>query len=96
MDFSADKKDERSVSNNTDLLQTVNINTATISELQLLPGIGIKTAEKIIELRNRIGGFERLEDLLAIEGIGKAKFNSIKKFLIIEKNKKTLNAPEVK
>ena len=56
----------------------VNINTATINELCKLPGIGEKTAEKIIEYREKSGGFETIEELKNIEGIGEVKFNKIK------------------
>ena len=48
----------------------VNINTATIEELQTLPGIGPSTAAKIIEYRNQYGSFRKTEDLLNISGIG--------------------------
>lgn len=85
LDFSADKKDGRSVSDNNNPGKIIEINNASIDDLIKLPGIGVKTARKIIEIRESIGGFERLEDLLAVDGIGEAKFNGIRKFLYIEK-----------
>ena len=63
--------------------KSININTAGINELVKLPGIGEKTAEKIIELRNQRGKFKRLEELMDVKGIGEVKFNKIKKFLYI-------------
>jgi competence protein ComEA len=64
--------------------KSININTAGINELIKLPGIGEKTAEKIIELRNKRGKFKRLEELMDVKGIGEVKFNKIKKFLYID------------
>lgn len=64
--------------------KSININTAGITELVKLPGIGEKTAEKIIELRTDRGKFKRLEELMDVKGIGEAKFNKIKKFLYID------------
>jgi competence protein ComEA len=64
--------------------KSININTATIDELTKLPGIGTKTAEKIIERRASMDGFKKLEDLLEVKGIGEVKFNNIKKFLYIK------------
>jgi competence protein ComEA len=63
--------------------KSINLNTAGISELVKLPGIGEKTAEKIIQLRSERGKFKRLEELLDVRGIGEVKFNKIKKFLYI-------------
>ncbi len=64
--------------------KSINLNIAGIEELALLPGIGKKTAEKIINLRSVIGRFKKLEDLLQVKGIGKKKFNNIKKYIFIE------------
>ena len=64
--------------------KSINLNKAGISDLVKLPGIGEKTAEKIIQLRNERGKFKRIEELMDIKGIGEVKFNKIKKFLYIE------------
>ena len=64
--------------------KSININSANIDELTKLPGIGTKTAEKIIEHRTNMGGFKQLEDLMDVKGIGEVKFNNIKKFLYIK------------
>ena len=47
----------------------LNLNTATIEQLEQLPGIGPNTAKSIVEFRERSGPFQRIEDLLAIKGI---------------------------
>ena len=62
----------------------VNINTASVKKLILLPGIGKKTAEKIIEYRKIHGDFKKSSDLLKVKGIGKKKFKKIEKFLIVK------------
>ncbi len=64
--------------------KSINLNTADLSDLIRLPGIGEVTADKILELRNKKGSFNKLEELLEVKGIGNVKFNKIKKFLYIE------------
>ena len=64
--------------------KSINLNSAGIEELEKLPGIGSKTAEKIIAYREMIEGFKSLDDLLEVKGIGQVKLNKIKKFLYIE------------
>ena len=56
----------------------VNINTAGSEELQTLPGIGPKTAEKIILYRTANGPFEKIEDIMKVKGIAQGKFAKIK------------------
>jgi competence protein ComEA len=56
----------------------VNLNTATIAELQTLPGIGEVLAQRIVEYRDRHGGFRAVTDLRQVEGIGDAKFAQLK------------------
>ncbi len=62
----------------------VNINTANIFELQLLNGIGEKTAERIVDYRTKHGNFEVIEDLMRVDGIGKKKFDIIKDNICVE------------
>ena len=56
----------------------ININTATVDQLQSLKGIGPKTAARIIAHRKRVGGFKSLEDLLQIKGIGPKTLNKFR------------------
>lgn len=56
----------------------ININTAELTQLTKLSGIGESTAKKIIAYREEHGNFKKIEDLLLVSGIGKAKFNIIK------------------
>lgn len=57
---------------------TVNLNTATVDQLDMLPGIGPATAKAIVAHRSRKGPFSRLDDLLAIDGIGPKKLDGIR------------------
>lgn len=61
----------------------ININSATQSELDSLPGIGPSTASKIIDYRNKNGDFKNIEDLMNVSGIGEAKFNNIRDYICI-------------
>ncbi|NPV12496.1 MAG: helix-hairpin-helix domain-containing protein [Ignavibacteria bacterium] len=65
--------------------QSIDLNKATVEELSKLPGIGEKTAMKIIEYRQRFGGFKKIEELMRVERIGQKTFEKIKDYLIITK-----------
>jgi len=56
----------------------ININTASLEELQTLTGIGESKAKNIIEYRNNNNGFDNIEEIKNISGIGDALFESIK------------------
>ena len=55
----------------------ININTATVAQLQTLPGIGPIIAERIVAYRNENGAFETVGDLIGVEGIGEKKLEEI-------------------
>mgnify|MGYP001169890900 FL=1 len=61
----------------------VNLNTANITELQKLTGIGEKKAEQIIAYREQNGSFQKIEDLMQVSGIGEKTFASLKDQLAI-------------
>lgn len=61
----------------------ININTATIENLQKIPGIGPTLAQRIVAYRQQIGKFISLEQLQQVKGIGKNKFESIKPYITI-------------
>jgi competence protein ComEA len=56
----------------------VNINTASLQELESLSGVGPSTAQKIIDYRTANGGFSSIEQLMEVPGIGDAKFAAVK------------------
>ena len=62
----------------------VNLNTATQSDLETLPGIGTATALKIINYRKENGKFQSVEDLKNVKGIGNNKFESIKELISVK------------
>ena len=59
----------------------VNINKATQTELETLPGIGPSIASKIIEYRESKGKFSKIEDIKNVTGIGESKFDNIKNLI---------------
>lgn len=63
----------------------VNLNTATSEELQLVPGIGPVTAEKILQMRKSYGAFKSVDELSAISGIGPKRLEKIRKYLTVGK-----------
>ncbi len=63
--------------------KSININKASIEQLSMLPGIGSKTAERILAYRRANGGFSNINQLLEIKGIGDSKFEKIKKYIFI-------------
>lgn len=69
-----------SIENKTDKVTNskININKASVEELQTLSGIGEVVATKIIEYRKENGDFKQIEDIKNVPGIGDAKFEQIK------------------
>lgn len=63
--------------------KSVNLNNASLEQLIMLPGIGIKTAERILAYRKASGGFNKIDELLEVKGIGISKFDNIKKYIFI-------------
>lgn len=61
----------------------VNINTASSAELESLPGVGPKLAQRIIDYREKNGGFKKLEDLMNVQGIGEKNFLKLKSHLAL-------------
>ena len=58
--------------------EPVDLNAATLAELDTLPGVGPATAEAIVAERERRGGFTAVEDLLGVRGIGDAKLAALR------------------
>ncbi len=64
---------------------TINLNTASISELQTIPGIGEKKAEEILEYRKTNGPFKAIEDIKKVKGLGgEKKFEKMKPYITVQ------------
>jgi competence protein ComEA len=61
----------------------VNINTATADQLDALPGVGAKLAARIIDYRQKNGGFRKIEDLMNVQGIGEKNFLKLKPLITV-------------
>jgi len=61
----------------------VNLNTATMDQLATIPGIGVKTAERIIAYREKNGGFKKIEDLMNVQGVGEKSFLKMKPLITV-------------
>jgi competence protein ComEA len=66
---------------------TLNLNTATIEQLTRLPGIGPRTAERIIEYRTKVGAFKKIEELMNVKGIGEKSFLKLKPLVSVPQPK---------
>ena len=62
----------------------ININTSGKDILSTLPGIGEKTAEKIVAFREENGPFSSIDQIMQVPGIGESKFNRIKDTICVE------------
>lgn len=67
----------------TKVVSTVNLNTATLEQLETLPGIGRRTAERILEHRQKNGGFKKIEELMNVRGIGEKSFLKLKPMISV-------------
>jgi len=61
----------------------LNLNTATAAQLEGLPGIGKSTADRIVEYRQKSGGFKKIEELMNVKGIGEKSFLKLKPLITV-------------
>jgi len=61
----------------------ININTAPASELENLPRIGPKVAQRIVDFRTKNGNFKKVEEIMKVQGIGEKVFEQIKELITV-------------
>lgn len=61
----------------------VNLNEATVAQLDLLPGIGAKAAQRVVAWREK-RAFKRIEELVRVKGFGKKRFLKLKPYLTLQ------------
>jgi competence protein ComEA len=62
----------------------INLNTAPLAELDLLPGVGVATAQAIVDYRTRHGPFRTVSDLDKVPGIGPSKLNRLRDLVTVD------------
>lgn len=67
----------------------INLNTATLAQLETLPGVGAKLAERIVAYRDKSGGFKKVEDLMSVQGVGEKSFLKLKPMITVAVAKPT-------
>jgi competence protein ComEA len=73
----------------------VNLNTASATDLEGLPGIGAKTAARIVEYRQKNGPFKKVEELMNVRGVGEKNFLKLKPQLTIAAAKADHDRPQL-
>jgi competence protein ComEA len=61
----------------------VNLNTASAQQLTVLPGVGPKLAERIVEYRQKAGGFKSTQELMNVGGIGEKNFAKLQPHVVV-------------
>jgi len=61
----------------------VNLNSASQAQLETLPGVGAAAAKRILEYRQKNGGFKKIEELMNVKGIGEKSFLKLKPFITV-------------
>lgn len=64
----------------------IDVNQASATDFEKLPGIGPELARRIVEFRQKHGPFRRVEDLLAVRGIGSKKWRALRPHLRVGKS----------
>ena len=68
--------------------EVINLNSATATQIATLPGIGLKTADLVVQYRTKNGPFKKIEEIMNVRGIGEKSFLKIKDRLSVGEAKK--------
>ncbi len=63
--------------------EKININTASLEDLQKLPKIGPKVAQRIVDFRKQNGSFKKIEELMKVKGIGEKIYAQLKDMITV-------------
>ena len=66
--------------------ERIDLNSATVRQLESLPGVGAVTAKAIVEFRVKSGQLRRVEDLLAIRGISQTKLERLRPYVTVTRH----------
>jgi competence ComEA-like helix-hairpin-helix protein len=76
--------------------EPMDLNSATLKQLEELPGIGPVTAKAIVDFRQKGGPFRRVEDLLVVRGISEGRLKRIRPYIFVKPPNKLAVKPPVK
>ncbi len=81
-----DGRQDARVSSQTEAnrIALIDINSASVSELEKLPGVGESIAKRIVEHRERYGSFRRPEHLIIVRGMGENRYKAMRPFIKAE------------
>ncbi|HUJ12616.1 MAG TPA: ComEA family DNA-binding protein [Thermoanaerobaculia bacterium] len=65
-------------------LGVVNINTADMAQLQLLPRVGVKAAQRIVDYRTAHGPFQKATDIMQVKGFGNKTFERLSAYIVVD------------
>lgn len=74
----------------------IDLNTATVEQLEELPGVGPVTAQRIVAFRDKSGPFRKVEDLLAVPRITKARLEKLRPYVMVKPENAAKPAPAQK
>ena len=69
----------------------ININTADVAQLSLLPRVGAKAAQRIVDYRTQHGRFEKTTDIMQVKGFGDKTYERLSSYIVVD-GQSTLNA----